>query len=639
MASSGSVFSETLQTITTTKLEELAEQRQTFEKQYAALLDAVSKETDLAKRVSILVDGTKSCLGVMTGPSTSKTAGRVLVGATTNARLETDLKNLDRFLEQTRYDPSVSPKVLEDWEKMLRQYLSVQSAKYQYADLYGKLVTEWLSTEKGTAADGDVDMTESFEELPGAKKMEARAEWEKVVFDPFEVDTHSLEDYLRTLFITPKKHVASAIRDLRDKVQRFESSLSGSKPFSVSNLRWVIDGLQSSDLLSNEKREVLKDFLSNDIILGEIGDVLNMRMAALSRWTWGDHVPLEQRRKVNGSYSIHMHEDLLQAIFLHYIGVKWSVFFKAAFVTLRNSAWTTNNTTVPKEDRLRRQYYLGSYSATPTLDDVRRTKHQHQYFSHQLLDQEMQKVEMEEGEEEAEYDGSRDKGRKRGRAKQTARAQAPAQQSRQFHMAQQSMQYPMAQQSNLSRAAMVSSDIDYDMDTSEEAVQNFNVPPKRPMQAKQDLLHMLSTEIILNTRLHGELTCFRSVFESWNPLLPHDTILTVLEFLGVSDKWRTFFKTFLEAPLKFSDDELATPRLRRRGTPGSHTLSDVFGEIVFACLDFSVNQATDGGMLHRLYDDIWFWSQDYEKCAKAWASVLQFTKVMGVNVSTQRDMD
>jgi hypothetical protein len=82
MASSGSVFSETLQTITTTKLEELAEQRQTFEKQYAALLDAVSKETDLAKRVSILVDGTKSCLGVMTGPSTSKTAGRVLVGAT-----------------------------------------------------------------------------------------------------------------------------------------------------------------------------------------------------------------------------------------------------------------------------------------------------------------------------------------------------------------------------------------------------------------------------------------------------------------------------------------------------------------------------------------------------------------------------
>ena len=136
MASSGSVFSETLQTITTTKLEVLAEQRLNFEKQYAALLDASSKESDLVKKIHILVAGTKSCLGIVTGAAKSKHAGRVLVGATTNARLETDLKNLDRFLEQTRYDPSVSSKVLKDWEKMLLNYLSVQSAKYQYA---GKL--------------------------------------------------------------------------------------------------------------------------------------------------------------------------------------------------------------------------------------------------------------------------------------------------------------------------------------------------------------------------------------------------------------------------------------------------------------------------------------------------------------------
>jgi hypothetical protein len=138
--------------------------------------------------------------------------------------------------------------------------------------------------------------------------------------------------------------------------------------------------------------------------------------------------------------------------------------------------------------------------------------------------------------------------------------------------------------------------------------------------------------VILNTGLHGEFTCFRSVFESWNPLLPHDVILTVLEYLGVSPEWCSFFKKFLQAPLKFTDDEETTPRLRRRGTPGSHTLSDVFGECVFACLDYSVNQATSGGMLYRLYDDIWFWSKDYEKCTQAWASVLQFTEAMGVQV-------
>jgi hypothetical protein len=110
--------------------------------------------------------------------------------------------------------------------------------------------------------------------------------------------------------------------------------------------------------------------------------------------------------------------------------------------------------------------------------------------------------------------------------------------------------------------------------------------------------------------------------------------LQVLQFFGVSDKWRVFFTKFLQAPLKFIEDgSSAEPRLRRRGTPGSHTLSDVMGESVLFCLDFAVNQATDGALLHRLYDDVWFWNKDYEKCAKAWECVTRFTQIMGVVVS------
>jgi hypothetical protein len=43
--SSGSVFGATLQTITTTKLEELAKQRTVFEEDYAALVAAAKAET------------------------------------------------------------------------------------------------------------------------------------------------------------------------------------------------------------------------------------------------------------------------------------------------------------------------------------------------------------------------------------------------------------------------------------------------------------------------------------------------------------------------------------------------------------------------------------------------------------------
>lgn len=136
MASSGSVFSETLQTITSTKLEELSQQRVAFEKAYAALLTAAQAEQDPLKRLILLVDGAKSCLGVKTTVRKNKDdgrLGRVISGSISNKRLEIDLKNLDRFLEQARYDPSVSPKVLQDWENSILQYLAVQSSKYQYA--------------------------------------------------------------------------------------------------------------------------------------------------------------------------------------------------------------------------------------------------------------------------------------------------------------------------------------------------------------------------------------------------------------------------------------------------------------------------------------------------------------------------
>ncbi|EAT85734.2 hypothetical protein SNOG_07083 [Parastagonospora nodorum SN15] len=618
---SGSVFSQTLQTITTTKLEELAQQRIAFDKDYAALIVAAKAEQDPLKRLISLADATKSCLGIKTSNCKSKDGrpGRIITGGTRNSRLETDLKNLDRFVEQAKFDPSVSVKVLENWEKTLFQYLSIQASKFQYADLYGKLVTEWLSSEKPSQSDGDVEMKESFEELPGAKKLAARSQWERSVFEPAVVDVDALKAYLQQLFITDKKAAASVIEELRNKVEDFENDLASPGQFNAS------------DLLPNEKREVLKDFLSNDVILIEVGDVLSMRLSALDRWTWGDHVPLEQRRKLNGSYSIHMHEDVLQAIFLHYIGVKWSVFFRNAFLSIRNdNAWKGSKTDVTKKDIVRRQYFMGpTWTSThKTLEGTRDATQKNRYFVHQLLDFETQAVEVNEGEEEAEYGDHVNYPPDAKRQKRTVQRslQSARKQTANYMNLTQSTRAELAAAGLSGRLQQPAEPDDSDDgDTGFGLFDDNSTPPprgpKKPIEAKQDLLHLLSTEIILNTRLHGELSCFRTVFESWNPLLPHQTVRQVLEFFGVSDKWRSFFTKFLEAPLKFMDDgPTAETRLRRRGAPGSHTLSEVLGECVLFCLDFSINQATDGALSHRLYDDIWFWNRDYDKWRQASAS-------------------
>ncbi|EUC28546.1 hypothetical protein COCCADRAFT_108885 [Bipolaris zeicola 26-R-13] len=631
---SGSVFGETLQTITSTKLEELAKQRISFEDKYTRLLDSVKLEKDALKRVGILLDGLKECLGIQIVKSSTAGGGvHVIISGSRNTGLETDLRNLHRFIEQARFDPSVSSKVILDWEKRLLQYLSIQSTKFQYADLYGKLVTEWLSSEKSANNDGDVEMAESFEEVPGAKKLATRAEWEKNVFQAAEVDEKALRLYLKDLFVKDKKESTSAIDELHKKVQEFEKNLTRSNQLDMFSLRPVIEGLQNSDLLSNEKREALRDFLGNNVILTEVCDILNVRLAALENWNWGPHVLVEQRRKINGEFSIHLDPDLLQAIFLHYIGVQWSVFFKSAFRDLhKHEAWKSSSTEVGRDERSQRMYFLGkkSTNASKSLEEKRKCTHDNRYFAYQLLDFDAQQVEVEEGEEEAEY--GEYAVNKRDIVVHDLAAKRPMKSAVRSHFAARRL-VPEAEVDE-------SDEDDEDEIFSEDSFQHedeiYRGQSKKPMESKQNLLHLVATEIIFNTRLHGEFTCLHTTFDSWNSLLPHQTISAVLEFLGVSKKWMTFFERYLQAPLKFADDPASEPRLRKRGMPSSHTLSDVLGETVLLCLDFAVNQATGGPDLYRLGDDVWFWNKDYETCVSAWASILKFTEIMGVRLHEKK---
>lgn len=142
---SGGVFSETLQSITTTKLTELSKKRKVFEDRRIALLAATDSEVDQRKKLCILVDGVKTCFSIKTTVQKKGDrygqAGRV-IRTGSQPELEVFLKNLERFLTQAQYDPSISAKTLQGWEKSLKKQLDVQSLKYQFATLYGELVTE-----------------------------------------------------------------------------------------------------------------------------------------------------------------------------------------------------------------------------------------------------------------------------------------------------------------------------------------------------------------------------------------------------------------------------------------------------------------------------------------------------------------
>jgi hypothetical protein len=610
MGSSGGVFSDTLQSITTTKLRELSNKRAFFEDLKSLLLLEVQSDPDQKAKLRKLIEGVKQCFSVR-----SDRRGRTIIGSVTDKQLEVQLKNLERFLQQARHDPSISSKLLQDWELSLMQRLNVQSLKYQYATLYGELVTEWLSAEHATPAlpDNVSKESEVFEQVTGKEKLEQRTQWENDVFQAFEMDEEIITKYLHNLFGKEVNEQAfKALETLRASVEAFEASLATSSQFNNNTLKWTIEGLLGSDFLSDEKRAVLKDFISNTVILSEVADVLNMRMTALQNWGWDGNVAIDQRRHLSGKYKVYMHEDVLQSIFLQYIGVKWSVFFKRAFRTFVRSdgAWTPLRKAIPKMDRKRREYFLGSQPHI-SVQTKREDLYMADYFMSKLLDFETQDVSLDDGTEECNF-GLLD------------------------NFAKDEPKTKRRDVGKRSRKVM------YDMDSycEDEAIQDFHSPKtssKNPMEVKQQLLHLLSTEIIINTELYREFTCVRSEFYNWEQTIPHSTIALVLSFFGVSNKWLDFFMKFLQAPLKFLlDDSIVQPRVRKRGVPESHVLSDVFGEAVLFCLDFSVNQVTGGGQLHRMHDEFWFWSSSHETCIRAWTAVQNFGQAIGASLNERK---
>ncbi|KAJ3572390.1 hypothetical protein NP233_g3119 [Leucocoprinus birnbaumii] len=169
---------------------------------------------------------------------------------------------------------------------------------------------------------------------------------------------------------------------------------------------------------------------------------------------------------------------------------------------------------------------------------------------------------------------------------------------------------------------------DYDGDSGEEYGQKAG-------DGKRDLLHMMLAECYFHTAVDKSFAIIRSDLEWFGPSIPHDTILTVLEFFGVPDDWLGFFKTFLHAPLYFKG-EPDNVRIRQRGTPIGYSLSTICGEAILFAMDLVVNQKTGGCFLYRIHDDIFLWDAKPERCATGWAEMQKFASLTGLTFNMSK---
>ncbi|KDN63084.1 hypothetical protein CSUB01_00158 [Colletotrichum sublineola] len=337
MASSN-ILSQTLHTITSVKLSQLDKQKASYEAGKRALLDDAAYETDHRKRAKLLVDKSEKL------PAMNSLGDSTLVS----------VDNLKRFVQQAEYDPCISESLLNDYESAMRNELDVQSAKYRYAELYGKLVNEWISAGKAAEQDSEA----GFVPVGREEMHRQRATWEEYVFQAKETDAQAIKSYLERLF-SSSKDVDSAFGVLRDRIAAFQKGWDGRTHFDEDSLKNTIRGLLRTDILTDQKRTTLNDFLRNEVVLSEIADVLNMRMQTRQTWAWDEPTVVEQRRQLNGRYRFYPDEDLLQAIFIHHVGKQWAVEMRGALVAFIQSPGVDKDaaTRISKEEGRRWRYF------------------------------------------------------------------------------------------------------------------------------------------------------------------------------------------------------------------------------------------------------------------------------------------
>lgn len=563
MASTTAALSRTLKTITLTKINELEKQRKAYATSKDAVLhSAAEAKDDQRERVLRLLRGVE----YLNPPASTSSI---------------DIKNIRRFLEQSHFDASIPRTMLDDFEARLRSQLDVQSRRLDLAALYSRLLTEWLNpkaVEDQTGLEDEVSLDGSFEVVEQDRIKGLKDIFESVVFSPLQTNETEISGYLGGLF--PGDAGGKALAQLRQLIAKRGTTIMGNKaPFHETSIKWCLKGLLANDLLRDDKKAILRDFLKDEVARTEICDVLNMKYADIANWRWDagpEGLPVEPRRQLNGKYRIMMDEDILDAIFLHYIGVMWSSGSHNDLVQfVRFDGVWRGKASISEDVKDRRRYFLdrsGWGVERAGVEKLRQDMFHRDFFLSQIP--------------WTVYEGAGGYDDEEG-------------------------------------------EVDLDYKESDK---------KSPKEVKQQLLRLLATEVKLHRSLNGECAVVQSDFKWFGTALPHSTIFAVLRFAGVSDDWIKFFKKFLEAPLNLSPvsdgDTTTKARIRVRGTPMAHALEKFIGEFVLFFMDLAVNQE-GGTLLYRFHDDLWLVGEP-KKCAKAWRTMERFSKVMGLELNDHK---
>jgi hypothetical protein len=532
-----------------------------------------------------------------------------------NMEDDDDLAIISRYVEEAQDNQSVSESKVLRFEEQLWTKLNKHLNRLEISLLHVELMREVMNGgdtvgSKASSSTNTVIDDDDFEVVEH-RLDEVLEAFEKETFTSRHVDVEAIEAFLSSLFDACNKH---DLEELRFNIEEFGDIMADGMELDQDFLTWAIMDLLKTNLVSTQKKQTLESYVQSPIAMRELLSVINMK--SIRNWEYKDAekgLSVTARLNTDGQYHITVEEDLIDLIFLHCVGLRWSMNLKSCLLSFVGLCTHFMDPGLSANESNKREFFLAGAPLMPktTACSVCHTPYEpvplpppRDCFVNVPPPPPPPVVVV----------SSPYKKKKKGFTHWSGLS----------HIEDSLNDKRNTKYMNEFCMARLPTSRGCTPDITEH------------VQAK--LIKTLAVEAKLRTTFDGYSQVAAMSFDALETSLPHQTILTVLKFLGVPRYFLDFSTRFLETNLNIGPAVRGAPDRvlpRACGLPAGHALSLCFTEAILFLVELLVRQKT-GVSLYRLKDECYFvgslqQQQQFED------EVTKFADIMSLNVSVEED--
>ncbi|KAF2994418.1 hypothetical protein E8E13_003537 [Curvularia kusanoi] len=283
---------------------------------------------------------------------------------------ENDLTIISGYVEETKNDGCISEQKLLKFEQQILEKLTKRLHRYDATILHLQLMDAAMSAKDAAKASvpalGADPLSDDDFEVVDTRLEGHREKFEAEAFTAKNVDVRAFERYLTE--VLDQDVPLPQLRILRNSMGRYgDELLEGEADIEEDDLEWCIMDILKNDLISDDRRKVLESYLQNQVAMRELVSVLNMRTVRDWNWKSADKgLPVVVRQDCERRYHIVIEEDLVDMLYLHCTALGWADKLKKQLSRFIRFPPSDEARTITPEDSKERAFFLDPMPYEPS---------------------------------------------------------------------------------------------------------------------------------------------------------------------------------------------------------------------------------------------------------------------------------